>query len=182
MWRARSASATHDIDRLTRLHMWWDQPGEMQRQLAAASCRSPPRGWQLLMQLVRELIGFPRHLSQHVGGFVISGEPLSALVPIENAAMAERTVIQWDKDDLESLGLLKVDVLALGMLTALRRCFDLIERYRGARLSHAGHSAQGYGHLRHDLPRRDRRRIPDRIARADEHAAASAAALASTTW
>ncbi len=84
---------------------------------------------------MRELIGFPRHLSQHVGGFVISGEPLSALVPIENAAMADRTVIQWDKDDLESLGLLKVDVLALGMLTALHRCFDLIEGYRGTRLT-----------------------------------------------
>ena len=74
-----------------------------------------------LAALAGELVGFPRHLSQHVGGFVISRGPLAELVPIENAAMPERTVIQWDKDDLESLGLLKVDVLALGMLTALRR-------------------------------------------------------------
>ena len=79
-----------------------------------------------LLALVDELVGFPRHLSQHVGGFVISRGPLSELVPVENAAMADRTVIQWDKDDLESLGLLKVDVLALGMLSALRRGLDFI--------------------------------------------------------
>ncbi len=121
-----------DVTRLTRLQMWWDKPGEIQQALALGL---EPARLELLMQLVRELVGFPRHLSQHVGGFVISGEALSTLVPIENAAMAERTVIQWDKDDLESLGLLKVDVLALGMLTALRRCFDLIASYRGTRLS-----------------------------------------------
>jgi len=88
-----------------------------------------------LLALVRELVGFPRHLSQHVGGFVISAGPLSALVPVENAAMPERTVIQWDKDDLEALGLIKVDVLGLGMLSAIRRCFDLVERFRGRRLT-----------------------------------------------
>lgn len=81
--------------------------------------------------LTGELIGFPRHLSQHPGGFVISEHALDTLVPVENATMAERTVIQWDKDDLDRVGLLKVDVLALGMLSALRRCFGLIERYRG---------------------------------------------------
>ena len=79
--------------------------------------------------LTNELIGFPRHLSQHVGGFVISHGPLSRLVPIENAAMADRTVIQWEKDDLDAMGLLKVDVLALGMLTAIRRALDLVNRY-----------------------------------------------------
>ena len=80
---------------------------------------------------------FPRHLSQHVGGFVISEGPLSELVPVENATMPERTVIQWDKDDLEDLSLLKVDVLALGMLTAIRKCFDLVARFprRGDRWS-----------------------------------------------
>lgn len=80
------------------------------------------------VHLVEQLIGFPRHLSQHVGGFVISAGPLYELVPVENAAMPERTVIQWDKDDLESLKLLKVDVLALGMLTAIRKCFDLLKQ------------------------------------------------------
>ena len=78
------------------------------------------------LNLAETLIGFPRHLSQHVGGFVISRGPLAELVPIENAAMAERTVIQWDKDDLDALGLLKVDVLALGMLSAIRKALDFL--------------------------------------------------------
>ncbi len=90
---------------------------------------------QQFISLVNEILGFPRHLSQHVGGFVISAGPLYELVPVENAAMADRTVIQWDKDDLESLKLLKVDVLALGMLSAIRKCFDNIERLYQRRLS-----------------------------------------------
>ncbi|WP_394176796.1 error-prone DNA polymerase [Thalassotalea litorea] len=90
---------------------------------------------QHFINLVTELIGFPRHLSQHVGGFVISAGPLYELVPVENAAMQDRTVIQWDKDDLESLGLLKVDVLALGMLTAIRKCFTLVETLENRSLS-----------------------------------------------
>jgi error-prone DNA polymerase len=86
-----------------------------------------------LVYLARELIGFPRHLSQHVGGMVITRGPLCELVPIENAAMPERTVVQWDKDDLEELGLLKVDCLSLGMLTAIRKCFALVEQTTGRR-------------------------------------------------
>ena len=78
------------------------------------------------MEIAALLKGFPRHLSQHVGGFVISRGPLAELVPVENAAMPDRTVIQWDKDDLEALGLLKVDVLALGMLSAIQRCLKMI--------------------------------------------------------
>ncbi|MBM3112889.1 error-prone DNA polymerase [Pseudomonas sp. W15-Feb18] len=88
-----------------------------------------------VLALTAELIGFPRHLSQHPGGFVISEQPLDSLVPVESAAMEGRTVIQWDKDDLDLVGLLKVDILALGMLSALRRCFDLLYRYRGRELS-----------------------------------------------
>jgi len=122
------------IHRLTRLHVWWDQPGEIQQSFAREALQWEQARLQRLVRLVRDLIGFPRHLSQHVGGFVISGAALSELVPVENAAMSERTVIQWDKDDLESLGLLKVDVLALGMLTALHRCLDLIRGYSGRRL------------------------------------------------
>ncbi|HEU5284731.1 MAG TPA: hypothetical protein VFU53_13015, partial [Burkholderiales bacterium] len=83
-----------------------------------------------LTALVDIVVGFPRHLSQHVGGFVISRGPVSRLVPVENAAMPERTIIQWDKDDLDALGLLKVDVLALGMLTAIRRALNLIADHR----------------------------------------------------
>lgn len=91
-----------------------------------------------VLGLTQQLIGFPRHLSQHPGGFVISQQPLDTLVPVENAAMTERTIIQWDKDDLDAVGLLKVDILALGMLSAIRRCFDLIEHYRGQRYTLAG--------------------------------------------
>ena len=91
-----------------------------------AGAEVSPATLQHFMALVRTLIGFPRHLSQHVGGFVISQGPLSELVPVENAAMADRTVIQWEKDDLEALGLLKVDVLALGMLSAIRKALALV--------------------------------------------------------
>ncbi|MEO1019814.1 MAG: OB-fold nucleic acid binding domain-containing protein, partial [Pseudomonadota bacterium] len=76
--------------------------------------------------LAQELIDFPRHLSQHVGGFVIAKSPLRELVPIENAAMKDRTMVEWDKDDLEALGMLKIDILALGMLTCVRKAFDLL--------------------------------------------------------
>ncbi|HEX2083263.1 MAG TPA: OB-fold nucleic acid binding domain-containing protein, partial [Xanthomonadaceae bacterium] len=88
-----------------------------------------------VLRVPEMLEGHPRHLSQHVGGFVISDVPLWNSVPVENAAMADRTVIQWEKDDLESLGLLKVDCLALGMLTCIRKAFDLVERHRGYRLA-----------------------------------------------
>ncbi|QIB51161.1 error-prone DNA polymerase [Pseudomonas sp. OIL-1] len=88
-----------------------------------------------VLTLTRELVGFPRHLSQHPGGFVISEQPLETLVPVENAAMDDRTIIQWDKDDLDAVGLLKVDILALGMLSALRRAFDLLRLHRGRDLT-----------------------------------------------
>ncbi|MBI2319811.1 MAG: error-prone DNA polymerase, partial [Betaproteobacteria bacterium] len=120
------------VDRLGKTLAWWDR-----REMLAARLREAgfdPESPQItrLLALVNTLIGFPRHLSQHVGGFVISRGPLSRLVPIENAAMEERSVIQWDKDDLDALGLLKIDVLALGMLSAIRRALDLISRQKGA--------------------------------------------------
>lgn len=96
------------------------------QQLAAAGFDLQSPTAQQFIDLVTQIRGFPRHLSQHVGGFVISAGPLYELVPVENAAMADRTVIQWDKDDLETLGLLKVDILALGMLTALRKTLQLV--------------------------------------------------------
>lgn len=100
-----------------------------QQQLGALGLDKNSQSTRQLVQLVDELRGFPRHLSQHVGGFVISEGPLYELVPVENAAMNDRTVIQWDKDDLETLELLKVDVLALGMLTAIRKCFSLVQQH-----------------------------------------------------
>ncbi|MER0236710.1 error-prone DNA polymerase [Fulvimarina sp. MAC8] len=84
-----------------------------------------------MLDLARQIIGFPRHLSQHVGGFVITRDRLSSLIPIENAAMEDRTIVAWDKDDLESLNMLKIDVLALGMLTCIRKAFDFLKRHYG---------------------------------------------------
>ncbi|ETD87035.1 error-prone DNA polymerase [Rhodobacter capsulatus] len=92
------------------------------------------RRLSLTIRLISEIIGFPRHLSQHVGGFVITRGRLDALCPIENAAMEGRTCIEWDKDDIDALGILKVDVLSLGMLTCLRKSFDLLDRHKGLRL------------------------------------------------
>jgi len=109
------------VERLARAQARWDRGAELAQRLRELAGGDDPRlAW--LVRLVAELRGFPRHLSQHVGGFVISRGPITRLVPVENAAMAERTVIQWDKDDLEALGLMKIDVLALGMLTAIRKC------------------------------------------------------------
>ena len=94
----------------------------------------PPRRLQLWLDLATQLQRHPRHLSQHVGGFVLTQGPLTRLVPVENAAMPDRSIIQWDKDDLDAVGLLKVDVLALGMLSAIHRCLDLVGQWRGVPL------------------------------------------------
>ena len=84
-------------------------------------------------ELATELIEFPRHLSQHVGGYVLTQDRLDTYVPIGNAAMDDRTFIEWDKDDVDALSMMKVDVLALGMLTCIRKCFDLIADHKGER-------------------------------------------------
>jgi error-prone DNA polymerase len=114
---------------LARSMQWWD--GSCIDAARAREAGLDPESPVLsrVLGLARTLLGFPRHLSQHVGGFVIARGLLEELVPIENAAMEDRTVIQWDKDDLDALSLLKVDLLGLGMLSAIRRSFDLIERY-----------------------------------------------------
>ena len=112
------------VDRLAGSLSWWDgRRIDPQRVREAGFDPGNPLLVRLLA-LAHELLGFPRHLSQHSGGFVIARHKLSRLVPIENAAMADRTVIQWDKDDLDALGLLKVDILALGMLSCVRRAFE----------------------------------------------------------
>ncbi|HEX4771557.1 MAG TPA: PHP domain-containing protein [Bryobacteraceae bacterium] len=96
---------------------------------------TPPERQELAVKLMNQLVGFPRHLSQHVGGFVIARGRLDELVPIENARMQDRTVIQWEKDDIDELGMMKVDVLGLGMLSAIRRTFELMERHYGKKLT-----------------------------------------------
>jgi error-prone DNA polymerase len=140
-------------ERLSGAMQWWDTSIDAQR-MREAGFDPDNRRVKLLLALTGQLLGFPRHLSQHVGGFVISQGLLEELVPIENAAMEDRTVIQWDKDDLDDLGLLKVDVLGLGMLSALRRGLELVSHFRGKPLTLA------------DIPREDAR-VYEMISRAD---------------
>ncbi|MBI4290968.1 MAG: error-prone DNA polymerase [Betaproteobacteria bacterium] len=122
------------VDRLSKNLAWWDDRHHLPERLREAGFDPEAPPVRQLLDLAATVIGFPRHLSQHVGGFVIAKDLLLRLVPIENAAMPERSVIQWDKDDLDALGLLKIDVLALGMLSAIRRALDLVGRQRGAPL------------------------------------------------
>ncbi len=125
------------VDQLARNTAWWENPEGFAQRISQQGFAPENLKVRQLIHLVQAIIGFPRHLSQHVGGFVISEMPLATLVPVENAAMANRTVIQWDKEDLETLGMLKVDCLALGMLTVIHRCLDLINASEG---SVAGHT------------------------------------------
>jgi error-prone DNA polymerase len=119
------------IDRLAGNLAWWEKREELPQRFAEVGLDPDDPGVQRWLAVAQMLIGFPRHLSQHVGGFVISRGRLDRLVPVENAAMPERTVIQWDKDDIDALGLMKVDVLALGMLSALRRMLAAVAQRRG---------------------------------------------------
>jgi error-prone DNA polymerase len=120
------------VDQLARNTAWWENPEGFTQRISQQGFRIDNLKVQQLIHLVQTIVGFPRHLSQHVGGFVISEDSLANLVPVENAAMPDRTIIQWDKDDLETLGMLKVDCLALGMLTVIHRCLDLINAHDGA--------------------------------------------------
>jgi error-prone DNA polymerase len=153
------------VDRLAKNFQWWDEgeaDASLTNRISELTPPLPPgEGWGEgdrahsvfsqrlreagfdpenprlihLVEMVRAIRGFPRHLSQHVGGFVIARDSLSRLVPIENAAMPERTVIQWDKNDIDALGLLKVDCLGLGMLTVIRKAFELIKAWDGRKLT-----------------------------------------------
>ncbi len=125
------------IERLTRGQQWFDGRQIAPERLREAGLDPASPIARRLTDLVHTLLGFPRHLSQHVGGFVIARGRLDELVPVENAAMDGRTVIQWDKDDLDAMGLLKVDVLALGMLSALRRSLALLSEWEGRALTMA---------------------------------------------
>ncbi len=123
------------VDLLAKSLAWWDRRDELEERFRQAGLDPDSQLVDQFLVLVNAILGFPRHLSQHVGGFVISKGPLAQLVPVENAAMEDRTVIQWDKYDLEALGLLKVDVLGLGMLTAIRKALTAINGYRGTNLT-----------------------------------------------
>ncbi len=142
----RTRSATRDIAKafgfsldeigaLTGTISGWGSSGVDQNELRKKGFDPQDHRLSLALELSRELVGFPRHLSQHTGGFVITRSRLDEVVPIANAAMENRTTIEWDKNDLDALGILKIDVLALGMLSALRRGFDLYKKHYGAALT-----------------------------------------------
>ncbi|MCP3915748.1 MAG: error-prone DNA polymerase [bacterium] len=121
------------VDRFAKDLDWWHEGIDTERVRALGLDPKEPMVIRYV-QLVDEILGFPRHLSQHVGGFVITRGPLCELVPIENAAMEDRTVIEWDKDDIDAMGMLKVDVLGLGMLTAVRKALALAGEHTGSPL------------------------------------------------
>ncbi|MFM0350902.1 error-prone DNA polymerase [Paraburkholderia sp. RL17-347-BIC-D] len=121
------------VDLVAKSHHWFDNSEDLLKRFAESGLDPEKPLTQAWARLASQLLGFPRHLSQHSGGFVISRGKLTRLVPVENAAMADRSVIEWDKDDLEALGLLKIDVLALGMLSAIRRALDIVSEQRGER-------------------------------------------------
>ncbi|MFT4520272.1 MAG: error-prone DNA polymerase [Halioglobus sp.] len=136
----RSRSAVRDVgkalgldpvfvDDLAKSMAWWDRTADLAKRFEEQGVAGHGRQAELFYSLVQQILGFPRHLSQHVGGFVITRSPISTLVPVENASMPDRTIIQWDKEDIESLGLLKVDILALGMLSAIRKSLQMVNRY-----------------------------------------------------
>ncbi len=143
--RYRSRGAVREVGRVMGLpedvtaqlagQVWgWSEEGVDESQAAAVNLNVSDRRLRLTLMLAKQLIGFPRHLSQHPGGFVLTRDRLDRLVPIEPAAMADRQVIEWDKDDIDTLRFMKVDVLGLGMLGCMRRAFDLLALHRGRRL------------------------------------------------
>src|SRR5690606_36059702 len=112
--------------------LWgWSEAGVTEQQLRDLNLNPQDRRLRLTLELAAQLVGAPRHLSQHPGGFVLTHDRLDDLVPIEPAAMADRQVIEWDKDDIDALKFMKVDVLALGMLTCMRKGLDLLAEHKG---------------------------------------------------
>ena len=129
---AKAMGLSADMVSALASQVWgWSETGIDASRLREVGLDPADARLRLCLELVEELIGFPRHLSQHVGGFVITRGRLDEAVPVENAAMEERTVIEWDKDDLDEVGMLKVDVLGLGMLTCIRKGFDLLKDHYG---------------------------------------------------
>ncbi len=122
---------TEDVTAALASQVWgWSEEGVQQEHAESLNMNLADRRLRMTLEIARELIGFPRHLSQHPGGFVLTQDRLDELVPIEPAAMEDRQVIEWDKDDIDTLNFMKVDVLGLGMLGCMRRCFDLLAEHR----------------------------------------------------
>jgi DNA-directed DNA polymerase III (polc) len=119
------------VDQLSQVFAWWDGDESLAERLRERGFDPESAVIRRIIKLTAEILDMPRHLSQHVGGFVIADAPLCELVPVENAAMPDRTIIQWDKDDLDTMNLLKVDCLALGMLTCVQKCLNMLRDQRG---------------------------------------------------
>lgn len=119
------------VDAVAKSYHYWDGRSNLAARMAECGLNPDSPTAQQWISLTERLMGFPRHMSQHPGGFVISRGPLCRLVPIENAAMADRSVVQWDKDDIDAVGLLKIDILALGMLSVIRRALEGVSQQRG---------------------------------------------------
>ena len=139
----RALGLPEDLVRSLSSQVWgWSKEGVEDRQVEELNLNPADRRLRLALDLARRLIGAPRHLSQHPGGFVLTHDRLDDLVPIEPAAMADRQVIEWDKDDIDALKFMKVDVLALGMLTCMKRGLDLLARHKGIHLDLASIPAE----------------------------------------
>ncbi len=151
----KALGLTEDVTSMLANTVWGSYGAEVEGEHVDATGlkREDPR-LKLALDITAELINFPRHLSQHVGGFILTQGPLVETVPIGNGAMEDRTFIEWDKDDIDELKIMKVDVLALGMLTAIRRAFELIEKHHGRRWTLAS------------LPREDPK-VYEMLSRAD---------------
>ncbi|AMK26649.1 error-prone DNA polymerase (plasmid) [Sphingobium fuliginis] len=131
----KALGLSEDLIKALSGQVWgWSEEGVQERHAEELNLNLSDRRLRLALDLARELIGTPRHLSQHPGGFVLTHDRLDELVPIEPAAMADRQVIEWDKDDIDALKFMKVDCLALGMLTAMKRGFDFLEQHKGIRM------------------------------------------------
>jgi error-prone DNA polymerase len=131
----KTLGLTEDVTSALASQVWsWSEEGVTEEHAAALNFNMEDRRLRLTLDLARELIGFPRHMSQHPGGFVLTEERLDDLVPIEPASMVNRQVIEWDKDDIDILRFMKVDVLGLGMLGCMRRAFDLLSEHKGETL------------------------------------------------
>ncbi len=134
----KALGLTEDVTGALASQVWgWSEEGVEEEHAAELNLNLDDRRLQLTLELARELIGFPRHLGQHPGGFVLTEDRLDDLVPIEPASMKDRQVIEWDKDDIDVLRFMKVDVLGLGMLGCMRRAFDLLDEHRGQQLDMA---------------------------------------------
>jgi len=131
----KALGLTEDLIKMLSSQVWgWSEDGVEDKHVEALNLNLSDRRLRLTLDLARQLMGAPRHLSQHPGGFVLTHDRLDALVPIEPAAMKDRQVIEWDKDDIDALRFMKVDVLALGMLTCMKKALDLLTEHKGISL------------------------------------------------